>query len=140
MDTRIILGIITYFTLAILSRFLNEKSYQKLNEKDKIKIIDSFAGYRIYQTLPVIFIIILFFICLKFFTQYSPYIIISYVILILCYLIGLSYLSYQKLNKLSIPKEYINVFIYTQIIRLIGITILFYSIFQPLIQKYFRSS
>lgn len=117
-------GIISFLIAVIVSRILNEKAMKKLSQEDKARLIDSFSGMRAYGFIPVVLIIIIYFLIVEFTAIDGAVLHIGYIVLLLLFIIGMQSFIYNKLTKLNFPKEYIKVFNVSRIIYFVGIGLL----------------
>ena len=128
MNIPYIIGLIVFFVLLVASRFLNEKALKILSSEEKVKLLDGFSNMRKYNLIPIIVFIGIYFLMNKYFPQLYLVIFISYFGLLIIFVILTSIITFKKLHKLELPKNYIKKYIFSMIIQYIGITILFTSI------------
>lgn len=123
MNTNIIIAIIIFLVLIVVSRYFSEKGLKSLTDEQKSALIDEFSKMRIFVLIPIITLVGLYFLILKYFRQHYFIATIVYFVAIIAYLIGNNIFIYFKLKKLDLSDEYRKQYIIAQSLRYIGIVI-----------------
>ncbi len=108
-----------------IARSINERATKKLDQVKKAELIDLFSNSRIYTTGILIVIISLFFISLRF-DLIDP--VISYIIYLLsifAFIVVTGISAYKKLKANEFPDSYIQSYLITTSIRVLGLVIFF---------------
>jgi len=124
MDDFMIAFILLLVTMFI-SRTINEKANKKLDQNKKAELIDLFSKDRIYTFGALIVIIALFFVSLRF-ELIDPLIsYVAYVVLIFAFIAVTGFSSYRKLKTNGYPDSYIQSYLITTFLRVVGLVIFF---------------
>lgn len=119
----LMIAVIVLLSFTFASRVINERANKKLDQEKKAELIDLFSKDRMYTFAVLISIIILFFASLKF-DLLKPFLtFVIYIFSILLFLVSSSIMSYRKLKKAEFPSSYINTYILSTVLRLLGFVI-----------------
>lgn len=103
------------------SRLLSERAGKKLDQEKKAALVDLFSADRIWSYGILFGIVLLFFLSLKFGLVEAFWAYTAYIVLLLAYLLILSYRSYTKLKAHGFPAAYIQSFILASTLRFLGL-------------------
>jgi small-conductance mechanosensitive channel len=121
-------GILVYACALVINRILGEKALKRLTPEEKVKLLDSFAGHRIYSTVAMFILILLFFIVAK--ASPDSYQTLTWVFLVLLIVmsIGSTLFTYAKLKSSTAPQHYITNFFIRCVVYYVGLVILLVTI------------
>nr|WP_294859735.1 hypothetical protein [uncultured Fluviicola sp.] len=125
MDNNYITGLFSMLFVLLISRILSERAMKKLDQNQKVALLDLFSNRRIYNYVILIGIIGLFFACSKFELISSAFNIVIYVILLTLYIFINTLLSYRKLKDYDFPDFYIRTYLFTSSLRIVGLVVFF---------------
>lgn len=124
MDYQII-GFIVFASTILISRVLNDKAMKKLNQEKKATLIDLHSNKSIYLFILMIAAGIFFVLSEKLKLIDSLLNIVLFIFL----LIGLAMIgffrSYKKLKENDFPESYIRTYLFTTVIKIMGVILLF---------------
>ena len=120
-----IVAFMSFFATILVSRFISERAIKKLNQEQKANLIDSFSKGRVLSSVFVFILIGVYFLFLEYKVLPSFYTFLVYIILLSVYLLIMSFWYYKKLKSSGYPVAFINSYILSTVIRLIGVIILF---------------
>lgn len=111
-----------------LSRYVNDRAIQKLEQDKKAQLVDLFSSRRNYSTFILFGIVALFFAVIHFnwLNAFLTYVI--YALSIIVYMIVNGYRSYQQLKQLQFPDFYIRAYLLSTFIRFASIVIFLFVI------------
>jgi hypothetical protein len=119
------IAVILFLVFSFVSRALNENANKKLDPEKKATLIDLFSKNRIYSFAILIGIISFFFASISFNWLDRNKTLIIYLVSIIIFIIGSSYISFKKLKESDFPESYIKTFIISTCLRFVGILIFF---------------
>lgn len=111
-----------------LSRYVNDRAIQKLEQDKKAQLVDLFSNRRNYSTFILFGIVALFFAVIHFnwLDAFLTYVI--YALSIIVYMVVNGYRSYQQLKQLQFPDFYIRAYLPSTFIRFASIVIFLFVI------------
>lgn len=111
-----------------LSRYVNDRAIQKLEQDKKAQLVDLFSSRRNYSTFILFGIVALFFAVIHFnwLNAFLTYVI--YALSIIVYMVVNGYRSYQQLKQLQFPDFYIRAYLLSTFIRFASIVIFLFVI------------
>lgn len=111
-----------------LSRYVNDRAIQKLEQDKKAQLVDLFSSRRNYSTFILFGIVALFFAVIHFnwLDAFLTYVI--YALSIIVYMVVNGYRSYQQLKQLQFPDFYIRAYLLSTFIRFASIVIFLFVI------------
>lgn len=124
MDNFMIAAILL-LVFIVVSRTLSEKAMKKLDPDKKVELIDIFSTGRTTQSVILIILMVAFFASLRW--RVVPPLIsyITYVAVILTFLVIQGFKSVKLLKKHNFPDFYIRSYLITTSLRFIGIVVFF---------------
>lgn len=120
---------IIFFVITILaSRFLNEKANRHLDEQARSALIDIFAEFRIQFLIPIVVIILSFFLFIKLYPDRYRTISFAYFGLLVVYLAGTNIITFRKMKALDLPRSYTRTFIASKAVMYAGLGVFVYFV------------
>lgn len=120
---------IIFFVITILvSRFLNEKANRHLDEQARSALIDVFAGFRFQFLIPIIVIILSFFLFIKLYPDSYRTISLIYFGLLVVYMAGTNIITFRKMKALDLPLSYTRTFIASKAVMYAGLGVFVYFV------------
>jgi Flp pilus assembly protein TadB len=112
----------------LLSRYVNDRAIQKLEQDKKAQLVDLFSSRRNYSTFILFGIVALFFAVIYFnwLDAFLTYVI--YALSVIVYMVVNGYRSYQQLKQLQFPDFYIRAYLLSTSIRFASIVIFLFVI------------
>lgn len=108
-----------------LSRTINDKANQHLNQNQKADLVDLFSGSRPYTFGALVLILLGYFAGIKF-SLLDPFLLsVLYCIAMLAFIISVSISAYKKLIANDFPSHYIKSYITSTAVRFIGMLLFF---------------
>lgn len=120
-----IVAFMSFFATILVSRFISERATKKLNQEQKVHLIDSFSKGRVLSSVFIFLLIGIYFLFLEYNVLPSFYTFLIYIIVLLAYLFTMSFWYYKKLKSSGYPAAFINSYILSTVIKLVGVIILF---------------
>lgn len=117
------ISFIIFIVAIFFSRKIIEKANKKLDQEKKAALIDVFSRDRIWTYGMLLGLIILFFITLRFSLIDPLWAYLIYIFLLISYVIMMAYYSYKKLKTNDFPSFYIQSYVLSLSLRLIGLLI-----------------
>lgn len=120
-----IFGLLIFIAAYIAGRFISERALKLLSEKEKGRLLQGFAKYRVYSLVGIVLIVFVYF-GISSALPNSFYSSMQFFIgaLVLYLLVGTIY-SYKKLKDLKLPDAYINQYLISTFVQYVGIFIFF---------------
>ena len=109
----------------ITSRIVSERALKQLSNDEKGTLLDSFSGYRLYNTVVILGLVVAYFVATNYFPQSFSTLTLIFIILFFTVSATISILSYKKLRALNMPKGYIQSFLVSMVIQYAGVAIVF---------------
>ncbi len=123
---RELVAIIVFLVSVFASRFVNEKANRCLNGGERESLIEAFARYRLFFMLPVVVILVSYFILIRALPAWFPVISTVYLGVILAYIIGTNFITLKKIRDLNLPAAYKKYFIASKLIVYSGLAFFLY--------------
>lgn len=118
-------GLAIFVAAYIVSRIVRERALKRLSTEEKAGLLDAFSGYRTYFMSAAVCLPFLYFVAIKLWPSFrsvlTPIFFVSFGLL----LVTMSWLSFRKLKKLSLPTDYIRSFLISSGLQYLGIAFLF---------------
>lgn len=120
--------IIFSVVLFVFSSRIQSKAQKELTDQEKVKLINEFSGGRVFKIIPVLIILLFYYLNFKF--RVIEYNLMNYLyfggltVLFIFYI----YKNDQKLANLNFDKKFINKFRIASLLRIIAIGIFFFAI------------
>ncbi|MBN1531390.1 MAG: hypothetical protein JXA20_01880 [Spirochaetes bacterium] len=124
-----ILGFIGFIILFIIARVLNERNVKTLNQDEKAMMVDAFSSFRKYSLIPVLGLIVLYFL-LAWRIGSDVRLYALFLVLLLCYVIAINLFVVRKLLALHLPRPVVRSYVFTSLIKLAGLGIFFAVMFR----------
>lgn len=117
MDT---IGLVALFGAIIAGRVLSEKAMKQLNGDQKIRLMDSFSGFRKYSLIPLVVILVVYLLMVNANVLTGPSGHVIFLGGIVVYLLVSQVVAYRRLRRLDLPDSYLRTFRISQIVVLLG--------------------
>ena len=121
-------GILVYACALVINRVLGERALKRLTSEEKVKLLDSFAGHRIYSTVAMFILILVFFIVAKASPDFYQTLTWIFFGLLIVMSIGSTLFTYTKLKSSSAPQHYMNNFFVRCVVYYAGLVTLLVTI------------
>jgi hypothetical protein len=121
-STIYLLGLIV---AVIASRIVSERALRQLSNDEKGTLLDSFSGYRLYNTVVILGLVVAYFAATNYFPQSYSTLTLIFIVLFFTASATISVLSYKKLRALNMPEGYIKSFLVSMAIQYAGVAIVF---------------
>lgn len=118
-------GFIIVILFIIVSRIISEKGLKRLDAEQKSRLLDAFSFHRIFYLVPLLALLVLYTVLIRALNDAIPLLFVLFLMFMVLYIIGYNLLSYRKLKKIEMPKDYIFHFILARTISFFGILIFF---------------
>lgn len=129
MDTSLI-GFIVIIGAVLLARNVNGRAMQLLTREQQIQFQESFRKRRWLNLAVIIVQLVGYFIALEL-TDWSPVSIMTVFFSSILLWIGIqSHMSYNELQRINIPTRVIQLYLFSSVIRIIGIVVYVALLFQ----------
>jgi len=109
----------------VASRIVSERALKQLSIEEKGTLLDSFSGYRLYNTIVILGLFVVYFVAINYFPQSYSLLTLIFIVLFFAVSITISVLSYKKLKALNMPENYIKSFLASMAIQYAGVLIVF---------------
>ena len=109
----------------IVSRIVSERALKQLSIEEKGTLLDSFSGYRLYNTVVILGLFVVYFAATNYFPQSYSTLTLIFIVLFFTVSITISVLSYKKLKSLNMPADYIKSFLIGLGIQYAGVGVVF---------------
>ena len=113
----------------VASRIVSERNLKQLSTEEKGKLLDSFSSYRLYNTVVILGLVVVYYAVTSYFPQSYSTLTVIFVILFFTISGTITFLSYQKLKNLNMPQSYIKGFLLSLGIQYAGVI----AVFLPLL-------
>lgn len=131
--TYFIVGIVVFLLLSIWGRVMAERNLQLLSLEQKGLLVTAFSKSRLASTL-ILVAIILCFLAFVYFKTFDPRLATyGYFLIILLYFLLTGIYSHLRIQKLDLPKKYIQMHLRLVILRIIGMAVFLYCILQGML-------
>jgi len=121
----LIIALILFF----ISIRIQANATKKLETSKKEELINEFSGGKVKNFLPLLILLVIFYLNTKYLWIDLQIMNYSFVGAILIFLIFSSFINYRKLRKRNFGNSFINNFLIASGMRLLGFGIFFYAIF-----------
>jgi hypothetical protein len=126
-------GFLAFACALVINRVLAEKALKQLSSEEKVKLLDSFSGQRVYSTVAMLLLILGFFIVAKTSSASSKMLTWAFLCLLILTSLAGTIFAYAKLRTSSTPRTYINNFLIRCVVYYAGLVLLLFTI----VTKYF---
>jgi len=123
-----IYGLVVFLLCIIGSRFLAEKGLARLSPEQKVELLSRFAGQRKYGLLPLVGLLVAFFVAMRLFPEHSFMLVVALLVHTVVYTLGVSIMGYRSLAAMDCPRFYIRTYLGARIVSTLGMILLFLSI------------
>jgi hypothetical protein len=113
--------IVVLFASIVVSRIITEKALKRLSPEDKARLLDSFSGYRIFNSALGLGIFILWLVTIEFLPHWRSTLTVIFVLSFLVVSAAISVLSYRKMKGLGLPADYIKSYLIGLAIQYVGV-------------------
>ncbi len=120
------IAIIVFLVAVFASRFANEKANRCLSDGERLSLIEAFSRYRLFFMLPVVVILVSYFILIRSFPAWMAVISTVYFGVILAYIIGTNCITLKKIRELNLPAAYRKYFLISKVIVYSGLAFFLY--------------
>lgn len=120
-----LLVIAILFATIVISRIITERALKHLSSEDKARLLDSFSGYRIFNSALLLGIFIIWFVAIKYLPHWHSTLTIIFVLSFLGLSATISVLSYRKMKGLNLPAGYIKSYLLSLAIQYLGVGFVF---------------
>ena len=112
----------------VISRIIIFREAKKLTAEQKAQMVDKFAGFSAYGLIPVVVLIGVYFLALKY-TDFDPTVILwIYLSVLVVTIKGFQVYILRKLKELDLGRSYMRRFIFARVISWIGFATFFTAI------------
>ncbi len=122
------IGFAVFILCLIGSRIIAEKGIKVLTIEEKGKLVDSFSSMRAYNLIPIVLLVLVYYILLTKTSLNEELVNGVYWAGLLLYVVIIYILTNKKLVSLDLPSKYVKIFNISRIIQYIGIAILFFFV------------
>jgi hypothetical protein len=119
-----IIGFAAFIVLFIAARIINERSVKTLDQADKAKLVDAFSSFRKYSLIPVLGLIVLYFLLVQFVGS-DVRLYLALLGVMLCYVIAINIFIVKRMTALHLPRPVVKSYIVTSLIKLGGLALFF---------------
>ncbi|MGH9752182.1 MAG: hypothetical protein ACREA2_05305 [Blastocatellia bacterium] len=120
-----LLVIVILFSAIVISRIITERALKRLNSEDKARLLDSFSGYRIFNSALLLGVFIIWFVADKYSPHWRSTLTIIFALSFLGVSAAISILSYRKMKGLNLPAGYIKSYLLSLAIQYLGVGFVF---------------
>lgn len=113
----------------IISRIISEKALKALSNDEKGILLDSFSKYRLYNTVLILGLVLVYFAATNYFPQSYSTLTLVFVVLFFITSFTITVLSYKKLKSINMPEGYRKSFLVSTITQYLGVGIVFLPMF-----------
>lgn len=108
------------FVCVVISRFIAVNALRRLTDREKIALLDRFAGARIYMSIPLYVLLIAFLGVMYYHPERNMLWFGLFVGLFSIYQVGVTFWSVQRMRRIEISAEYIRAVVLARTIMLFG--------------------
>ncbi|MBS1507139.1 MAG: hypothetical protein JSS79_10885 [Bacteroidetes bacterium] len=119
------IGTIVLLISIFAARAISERAVKQLDQEKKVLLIDLFSDGKIFRSIILLLILVLFFVAIKFNLVHYSIAYSLFTALLFGYVFISGYTSYKKLKSNEFPDSYIQSFIIATTVRVVGIAIFF---------------
>lgn len=120
-----LLVIVVVFATIVISRIISERALKHLSSEDKARLLDSFSGYRIFNSALLLGILIIWIVAINHLPHWRSALTIIFVLSFLGASAAISVLSYRKMKGLNLPASYIKSYLLSLAIQYLGVGFVF---------------
>ena len=125
MNNTFTLSFLGLIVAIIASRIVSENALKKLSNDEKGILLDSFSAYRLYNTVVILGLFVMYFAATNYFPQSYSILTLIFIVLFFIVSVTISVLSYKKLKSINMPEGYIKSFLMSMAIQYTGVWIVF---------------
>jgi len=122
-------GFIALLASMVISRFISERAYRKLDSDQKLRLMDGFSATRMYSMVPVLLLVAAFWYLTTKTEIDRSLITTAYFGLLIAYVVLRTILNQRKLLAIEMPVVYRRSFMTAQVVSLVGVAWFFYTMF-----------
>lgn len=115
------LVIVVLFAAILISRIITERALKRLKSEDKARLLDSFSGYRIFNSALTLGIFIIWLVLIEYLPHWRFTLTAIFVLVFLGVSAAISVLSYRKMKDLNLPADYIKSYLLGLAIQYVGV-------------------
>jgi hypothetical protein len=124
----LIFGFVVFAGAVVVNRLLSERALKQLSAEEKVRLLDSFSGNRVFYVIAMLILILAFFVGSKVWPELGATIVRAFVIVLALMSIGNGVFSYMKLKSLSAPKSYVSSFLVRSLVYYGALLLLLFTI------------
>jgi len=122
-------GFVALLAAIVVSRFINESGYRKLEPDQKLRLMDGFSRTRAYAMIPLLALVGAFWFLMTR-TKIDPNLIsFAYFGLLIAYIVVRIFIDQRKLTQLEMPDQYKKTFTIAQVVSFCGVAWMFFTMF-----------
>ena len=122
-------GFVAILAAVVISRYINETGYRKLEPDQKLRLMDGFSRTRAYSMIPLLALVGAFWFLMTRTTIDRNLISAAYFGLLIIYIVARIILNQRKLTELDMPDHYKKTFTIAQVVSFCGVAWLFFTMF-----------
>ena len=123
-------GYIALIAAIIVSRIINERGYRVLSDEEKIRLMDGFSKTRAYSLIPLLVLIVGYYVLITKTALNKGVLSIGYFGLLIAFVAIRSVMNHKKMKTLDLPDSYRRMFTLSQVVSLVGLAWFFYALFE----------
>lgn len=135
MSNTLIVVFIVFIALLLGGRFVNESAYKMISPEEREKITKTLSEYRKYYLLPLVILLLAFFLLMKFKPEWHHYAIMGYFVVLILFLVLSQVFAFFKLKKLELPSKFLNRYLMGKLIQYLGFVVLIAASFKMSVFK-----
>lgn len=120
-------GFVALLAAIVVSRFINESGYRKLEPDQKLRLMDGFSRTRAYSMIPLLALAGAFWFLMKRTEIDRNLVSVAYFGLLFAYIVARIFLNQRKLAQLEMPDHYKKTFTIAQVVSFCGIAWMFFT-------------
>ena len=122
-------GFVAILAALVISRYINETGYRKLEPDQKLRLMDGFSRTRAYSMIPLLALVGAFWFLMTRTKIDRNLISAAYFGLLITYIVARIILNQRKLTELNMPDHYKKTFTIAQVVSFCGVAWLFFTMF-----------
>ena len=122
-------GFVAILAAVVISRYINETGYRKLEPDQKLRLMDGFSRTRAYSMIPLLALVGAFWFLMTRTKIDRILISAAYFGLLITYIVARIILNQRKLTELDMPDHYKKTFTIAQVVSFCGVAWLFFTMF-----------
>ena len=122
-------GFVAILAAVVISRYINETGYRKLEPDQKLRLMDGFSRTRAYSMIPLLALVGAFWFLMTRTKIDRNLISAAYFGLLITYIVARIILNQRKLTELDMPDHYKKTFTIAQVVSFCGVAWLFFTMF-----------